>query len=670
MAENLFEKVKARASVTEIVSHFATLHFNHSGFALCPFHNEKTPSFSINKSNNSWKCFGCGVGGDAIDFVAMLKGVNTLEAAKLIAAEFNIIDDYTPKKSIKKDRGTMNKIDIKKYIEECIKHTSETDYFKTRGLSAETVKKYSLGYDPKEKRIIIPYSQNKDYYCARSTVLKHNEPFFIMKPKTEIAGEEPLFYKDALYGKSQFVFVVESQICTLSLFQCNAAAIAINGTSGVNKLFKQLKIKKPIVTLIICLDNDEAGKKASQEICNELYELNIKFIEYHIAGECKDPNELLVKNCDALIDNITKAKIAAKKKYQTDKDSFSAAELQKTTMKEPEWLVKDMLPEGLAILSAPSKAGKSWMVLQMCLAITQGKDYIGFKTVKTGCLYYALEDSKRRLKDRINKVLNGEAASDMLHLAIKSDPLDEGLLEQIESELRLYPEIRLVVIDTLQKVRGRNEKSESMYSSDYREMAKFKEFADSKNICIFLVHHVRKMKDESDVFNSISGSNGIMGACDTVFIISKKNRNDENAIFSMTGRDIKQEEYVIMFNKSDYTWERVGTSEEIEQCKKKQEYENSPFVKTIKTMVNKSPLGWKATTQDFLNAVFDVTNEQIVESGNSLSRLIKEIESQLYYDGIEHKTSRTGSNRYHEFKKKSGYSTGCQQNISDIKSDD
>ncbi len=250
--------------------------------------------------------------------------------------------------------------------------------------------KYGLGYDPKEKRIIIPYSLKKEYYCARSTILSHDEPFFIMKPKTEIAGEEPLFYKDALYGKARYVFVVESQICALSILQCGGAATAINGTSGVGNFIRTVKCKKPSATLIICLDNDEPGQKASQELCNNLFEMNIKFIIFNIAGDCKDPNELLVLDRDALIKNICSAIIGAKKKYITDKDSFSAAELQDSGLLNPAWIIQKMLPQGLAIICAPSKAGKSWMMLQMCLSVTKGEEFLNYNTNKCDCLYYAL----------------------------------------------------------------------------------------------------------------------------------------------------------------------------------------------------------------------------------------------------------------------------------------
>ena len=73
-------------------------------------------------------------------------------------------------------------------------------------------------------------------------------------------------------------------------------------------------------------------------------------------------------------------------------------------------------------------------------------------------------------------------------------------------------------------------------------------------VCIFLIHHLRKMADENDVFNMISGSNGIMGVCDTIYIIYKKKRQDENATLFMTGRDIRQQDIVLNFDEDKFRW--------------------------------------------------------------------------------------------------------------------
>lgn len=661
---SIFEKVKDRVKIAEAVEHFG-VKLNSKDKALCPFHSEKTASFSIDRKNNIFTCFGCGETGDAIAFVTKLKGIEPLEAAKLLAEIFRIdVDEPKPRtKPAPKQKpppAPKPKTEITEYIKSCIADADKTDYFARRGLTADTVKKYCLGYDAKRNAVVLPYSSKLNYYQTRAIA---DKSFF--KPKTEDAGPEPLFNRDALWNSKQPVFVVESPICALSIMQCGAPAVSLCGVGGANKLIKECKVKKPAATLVLCLDNDEPGRKAARELANELFDLGVKFDIFNVAGDCKDPNELLTTDEETLKRNIAAARRHAKVKYRTDKDSVSAYELQASEIAPPNWLVEGVLPEGLAIVCAPSKAGKSWMMLQLCVAVCEGKEFLDFKTRKADCLYYALEDSKFRLKDRMNKVLGQTAAPKNLHLAIRADPLDGGLLDRVAQELEEFPNIRLVIIDTLQKVRGKTNRTETTYTSDYREMSVLKDFADRRNICILLVHHLRKMGDENDVFNMISGSNGIMGACDTILIISKKKRGDENATLSMTGRDIRQCDLVVHFDETKYRWEVIGTAEDEEEKRRKRDYEQNPLVRTVKELIKRQPYGWSGSATDLMKAVFDVTGEPFAGSSVGIGKSILAVETKLYYDGIEHKSKRSGTARQHSFFKRKEYQSYRQYSIDD-----
>ena len=93
------------------------------------------------------------------------------------------------------------------------------------------------------------------------------------------------------------------------------------------------------------------------------------------------------------------------------------------------------------------------------------------------------------------------------------------------------------------------------YAADYREVGALKAFADSHNVALLLVHHLRKMKDDGDPFNMISGTNGIMGAADTTMVLTKEKRGDSNATFSVVGRDVESSDTVLRFNKDTCYWE-------------------------------------------------------------------------------------------------------------------
>ena len=637
---DIFETVKSQVKIADVVEFFG-VKLNSRDKGLCPFHREKTASFSVDRKNNIFTCFGCGETGDVITFVSKIKDIEPYEAAKLLAEIYHIdVQDAKPQKP-----------SIKKYLQACMKDADKTDYFAKRGLTAETVKKFCLGFDIHRNAVVLPYSSELTYYQTRSIA---DKKFY--KPPTEEAGAEPLFNRKALWASDKEpVFVVESPICALSVMQCGGLAVSLCGVGGTSKLIKDCKIKKPTSPLVLCLDNDEPGQKASEQLAAELTEMGVRYVVFNIAGECKDPNELLMQDAGKFKDGIAAAKREVKKKYKRGVASISASELQSAVIDPPEWLIPEVLPQGLAILCASSKVGKSWMAMQMCVAISQGKQFLDYPTNTSGCLYLALEDGVFRLKDRLNKVLHGGQAPGNFYLSVKAGGLDGGLIKQLNEELDEHPDIKLIIIDTLQKVRGSAKRNELAYATDYRELGGLKEYADQKRICIFLIHHLRKMADENDVFNMISGSNGIMGVCDTIFIIYKKKRQDENAMMFMTGRDIRQKDIVVHFDETEYRWEMVGSAEEEERKRKKREYDNNPIVRTMKELVNKPPFVWKGTATDMMKSVFDVTGETFAGSSATLGKMISEIETQLYYDGIQHTTKRSGANRMHYFTKRQDY---------------
>lgn len=650
---DIFEKVKDQVKIADAVEVFG-VKLNSRDKGLCPFHREKTPSFSVDRKNNIFTCFGCGETGDVITFASKMKEVEPLEAAKLLAEMFHIdVDDCTKRTS------------IKDYLKACIKDADKTDYFQKRGLTKETVKKYCLGYDVKRNVIVLPYSSELRYYQTRSIA---DKKFY--KPTNEEAGTEPLFNRKALWGVSKEpVFIVESPLCALSIMQCGGVSVSLCGVGGANKLVKEVKAKKPNAPLVLCLDNDEPGQKATETLEKELQTAKIPYVVFNVAGDKKDPNELLMSNPEGLKASVAAAKREVRRIYKRGFASVTASDLQIANIPPPEWLIPDVLPQGLAILCASSKVGKSWMAMQMCLAISRGKEFLDYKTNQSSCLYLALEDSLFRLKERLNKVIDGDKAPSNFYLAIRANGMDGGLFQQIDEEFEEHPDIKLIIIDTLQKVRGSAKKDEMSYATDYRELGVLKEYADNKKICILLVHHLRKMADENDVFNMISGSNGIMGVTDNIFIIYKKKRKDENAVLFMTGRDIRQQDIMVHFNETKYRWDMVGTAEEEERKRKKREYENNPIVKTVKDLIKQYPMGWKGTATDLIKAVYDVTGSPCIYSTAALGKEIMNIETQLYYDGIEHSMKRSGSSRVHYFGKRQAYKPTYQQAIFDSDDD-
>lgn len=272
--------------------------------------------------------------------------------------------------------------------------------------------------------------------------------------------------------------------------------------------------------------------------------------------------------------------------------SISAKDLLKEYIAPLEYLIDKIIPTiGLAMLGAPSKYYKSYMCIDMALCVAEGMKFLGFDTKKSGVLYMDLESTKRRPKTRHEQILNGAECPDNLHIITAEQMvgrIGEGLENQIEWQLQEFPDIGFVIIDVLKKVRPTQKRGQSDYDRDYEDLGKLKEFADSRNICILVIHHTRKMKDPDDPFNELAGSAGVMGVLDAALVISKQKREDKDAKLYITGRDMPEQVLAIEFNRSTFRWENLGDSEAVEHNKRVNEYRNSKVVQVVKKLLAQS----------------------------------------------------------------------------------
>src|SRR5699024_2453360 len=152
------------------------------------------------------------------------------------------------------------------------------------------------------------------------------------------------------------------------------------------------------------------------------------------------------------------------------------------------------------------------------------------------------------------------------------------------------------------------------------------------NIGLMLIHHTRKMRDPSDVFNELSGSVGVMGALDCAWVITKDDRYSEEGTLHITGRDMETQKLKIRFNKKTFQWEYIGTEEDIEAQRLQAEYDQSPIVETIKKLVKQGGGRWEGSASDIKSASKYLSCE-IYEDVRKVGALINKFEALLYFDG-------------------------------------
>jgi len=239
-------------------------------------------------------------------------------------------------------------------------------------------------------------------------------------------------------------------------------------------------------------------------------------------------------------------------------ETKTGAELIAEPFAPIKFIVDTLIPPGLHIFGGAPKIGKSWLTLWLCLQIALGEPVWNLPTEKGDTLYLCLEDSFARIQNRLLDLT--EDAPDTIHFATMSETIAGGLVKQIENFLVEHPATNFIAIDTLQRVRDATGEANA-YANDYREVNVLKKLADKHRIAVLLIHHLRKQADDDPV-NMISGTTGLTGAVDGIYILQKDKRTGSAAKFIATGRDIEQRELTLEFDSDSHLWNLVSDDTE------------------------------------------------------------------------------------------------------------
>ncbi len=219
------------------------------------------------------------------------------------------------------------------------------------------------------------------------------------------------------------------------------------------------------------------------------------------------------------------------------------------------YAIPAVIPEGFTVLSGAPKAGKSWLMLDLCLAVASGGHAIGSLPTTAGSVFYlALEDGDRRLQDRIRQLRPLEPIPQRFNYVTTAEP--GSVLRTIDAWMTRQPDTRLIALDTLGRVMPPALSGETTYSRDYRVGSAIKAItAEHPGLAIVVVHHTRKAGSD-DFVEASSGTFGVVGAADTVAVL-QRDRLAENAVLSITGRDVLEAEYGLL-RASNGSWDLAG----------------------------------------------------------------------------------------------------------------
>ncbi len=325
------EQILRKVDIVDVISSYLELKKSGSNYsARCPFHQDDTPSLFVSPTKGIWKCFGCGVGGDAIKFVALYENISYSEALMKVAKKYNI--PLKPKRQ-KKDEKLLKALELvaQLYMEKLRNTPFAIDYLKERAVSSRSVHKFMLGFSKsseelvrflKEKGLLDVYERTgniikidngiyRDLFLSRLTipikdekgkviafggrVLYDGQPKYINSPESEFFKKREVmfgFYEAKDYIRERgHAIVVEGYFDVISMHDEGFKnTVAPLGTS-LTREHAQL-LKRYTKEVLLLFDGDDAGRKAVWQSLPHLLSEGIK-VKVAYLPEGKDPDTML-----------------------------------------------------------------------------------------------------------------------------------------------------------------------------------------------------------------------------------------------------------------------------------------------------------------------------------------------------------------------------------------
>ena len=283
--------------------------------------------------------------------------------------------------------------------------------------------------------------------------------------------------------------------------------------------------------------------------------------------------------------------------------TVTMSELYDTAYLNKPAIIDGLLYPGTYLFVGAPKVGKSFLMAQLAYHVSTGKELWENEVRQGKVLYLALEDDYSRLQKRLYRMF-GTDGTDNLYFSVSAKNLSGGLFDQLERFISENPDTRLIIIDTLQKVRESATEKYS-YASDYEVIAQLKKFSDRYGICLLLVHHTRKQNSD-DKFDMISGTNGLLGAADGAFLLQKEKRTSKTATLEVSGRDQQDQKLFLTRNEDSLVWELEKV--ETELWKEKPD----PLLEAIAEKITTENPVWEGTVADLCKLLgLDITPIQL-----------------------------------------------------------
>ncbi|MGH1364215.1 MAG: AAA family ATPase [Calditrichia bacterium] len=551
---------------------------------------DKKASLSIAKDGKGFTCFGCGLQGNNIELVKQVLNLDGAEAMRWLDERFWSEDKHLdPRLKKKPDKmqlrfissDVQNRFRFYPLHELDLREPTDTDL---KAIKEKLNKTYSLKTLQKAR---IKINHSKAGYAL--AFLKGRLIYNPAKHRKFIHVE----------GRTDYLTAIE---------------MGLDDSYGIVSHYnKTVKIRLGKGTHIFLLDKDLTEQGVFERIeGKEKHKLKLIRLpkKYVDLSDYFNQSNLTKPDIEVLIDAAKFVESKATNEPLPRKfPIYSGHDLVTLDFPEPQWAIDKLVPEGLTILAGRPKSGKSFMALSWSLAIASGGKALSDYSAREGeVLYLGLEDTPRRLADRIKTMLRfdpGVKGLESFHFMPDFNQLEDGGDLQLRNCLDQKKDIRMVVIDTFGRFANPKRNSD-LYSEDYKTTASLQKIAMEYHLAIVLIHHTRKTRSDY-ALDDVTGTTGVTAAADCVMVLVP---GATDSVLHITGRDMESLKLSVTFDKTTGLWVSQGEAEDVEL--------SEPRKKILETVSNSDK---------------PLSPTEIAEQTGKSKGSIKKLVTQMYAEG-------------------------------------
>lgn len=394
----------------------------------------------------------------------------------------------------------------------------------------------------------------EDGKTKRAVIHKHGGAGFF--PASDMKGKGPLI-----------ITAGEEKAIALRVAGFRAVSYSC-GEGAVSKRLCKFLIEQDNKEFIVAYDGDIAGREGADATAERLYSEGAKSVHVIAFPDGMDVNDVMkAEGVDGLKGYVASAPLwkpgtVSKQASEYARQTFQLIESTETCQTQwpaREWVIEGLIPRGLTIIFGEPKVGKTLLATKMTGCLVMGRDFLGYPVQKKAALYIDGESDRQGFAERMKLVGFDMGLSGLYEFCPEDEwQFDRQGMSEVEGVLKEHPEIKVIVIDTLENLIPYPAKMDNGLNAQQRDVQRLKpirKWCARMGVSVIVIHHPKKGKIEGDFFSAMAGSNGVRGTVETIIGIAADGDSEELFRLKSSSRYMPGLDLQLMRRKGSVQWE-------------------------------------------------------------------------------------------------------------------